>query len=76
MLPSILTKKYFLPNEISGLMITGVCGGAIIPPLMGLLTETVGSQVGSLIILTVCAVYLLSLINISGRRNMGISCRS
>ena len=45
-------------NEISGLMITGVCGGAIIPPLMGLLTETVGSQVGSLIILTVCAVYL------------------
>ena len=39
-------------------MITGVCGGAIIPPLMGLLTETVGSQVGSLIILTVCAVYL------------------
>ena len=45
-------------SEISGLMITGVCGGAIIPPLMGLLTETVGSQVGSLIILTVCAVYL------------------
>lgn len=46
-------------NEISGLMITGVCGGAIIPPLMGLLTETVGSQVGSLIVLTVCAVYLI-----------------
>ncbi len=40
-------------------MITGVCGGAIIPPLMGLLTETVGSQVGSLIVLTVCAVYLI-----------------
>lgn len=46
-------------NEISGLMITGVCGGAIIPPLMGLLTETVGSQVGSLIVLTVCAAYLI-----------------
>lgn len=46
-------------NEISGLMITGVCGGAIIPPLMGLLTERVGSQVGSLIILTVCAAYLI-----------------
>lgn len=46
-------------NEISGLMITGVCGGAVIPPLMGVLTETVGSQIGSLIVLTVCAVYLI-----------------
>lgn len=46
-------------NEISGLMITGVCGGAIIPPLMGYATESVGSQAGSLIVLSVCAVYLI-----------------
>lgn len=46
-------------NEISGLMITGVCGGAIIPPLMGYATESVGSQAGSLIVLSVCAIYLI-----------------
>lgn len=47
-------------NEISGLMITGVCGGAIIPPLMGFAADSVGSQVGSLIVLSVCVLYLLS----------------
>lgn len=46
-------------NEISGLMITGICGGAIIPPLMGFLSESFGSQAGSLTILTICALYLL-----------------
>lgn len=46
-------------NEISGLMITGVCGGAVIPPLMGMTTEAVGSQAGSLIILAISAAYLI-----------------
>ncbi|MFR9621006.1 MAG: MFS transporter [Rikenellaceae bacterium] len=47
-------------NEISGLMITGVCGGAIVPPLMGIATDAVGNQTGSLMILAVCVLYLLS----------------
>jgi FHS family L-fucose permease-like MFS transporter len=47
-------------NEISGLMITGVFGGAIIPPLMGIATDAVGSQVGSIIIILICSIYLLS----------------
>ena len=46
-------------NEISGLMITGVFGGAVVPPLMGLLTDAVGSQAGSLAVLTLFALYLL-----------------
>ncbi len=46
-------------NEISGLMITGIFGGAIIPPLMGFLTENMGSQVGSLLVLAICALYLI-----------------
>jgi fucose permease len=46
-------------NEISGLMIMGVSGGAIIPPIMGFLTKTMGSQSGSLITILVCMVYLL-----------------
>jgi fucose permease len=46
-------------NEISGLMITGVFGGAVIPFIMGLTSDTMGSQVGSLLIITLCASYLL-----------------
>lgn len=46
-------------NEISGFMITGVCGGAVIPPLMGLATEITGSQIGSLAVISVCLLYLL-----------------
>ena len=46
-------------NEISGLMITGIFGGAIIPPLMGFLTEKMDSQIGSLLVLAVCAIYLI-----------------
>lgn len=46
-------------NELSGLMTMGVCGGAVIPPLMGLMTDSIGSQVGSLIIIGICMVYIL-----------------
>ena len=48
-----------LTNEISGLMITGVAGGAIVPPLMGFATDALGSQQGSLVILLLCSAYLL-----------------
>ena len=46
-------------NEISGLMITGVSGGAVIPPLRGAMTDMMGSQVGSIIIIGICMLYLL-----------------
>lgn len=46
-------------NEISGLMITGVFGGAVIPFIMGLTSDAVGSQVGSVVIILLCAFYLL-----------------
>lgn len=45
-------------NEISGFMITGVCGGAVIPPLMGIMTDAVGNQCGSLIVILSCMVYI------------------
>lgn len=45
-------------NGISGLMIMGVCGGAVIPPLMGVLTDAIGTQAGSLIVISTCALYL------------------
>jgi MFS transporter, FHS family, L-fucose permease len=48
-------------NEISGLMITGVFGAAVIPFFMGLLSDAMGSQVGSVIVILGCALYLLML---------------
>lgn len=46
-------------NEISGLMVTGIFGGAVIPPLMGLFTDMIGSLVGSLVVILGCLCYLL-----------------
>lgn len=46
-------------NGISGLMIMGVCGAAVIPPLMGILADAVGNQNGSIIVLGICAAYLV-----------------
>jgi fucose permease len=46
-------------NEISGLMITGVAGGALIPLIMGICTDLIGNQTGSLLIISLCACYLL-----------------
>lgn len=45
-------------NEISGLMIMGVCGGAVIPPLMGVLADAIGNQAGSIIVIAAGILYL------------------
>ncbi|PXY46451.1 MFS transporter [Flavobacterium hydrophilum] len=54
-----LQSKPEKANEISGLMVTGVFGGAVVPFVMGLATDTFGSQIGSVVIILVCAFYLL-----------------
>ena len=46
-------------NELSGLMIMGVCGGAVIPPLMGVMADFIGNQSGSMIVVAVCMLYLV-----------------
>jgi len=46
-------------NEISGLMITGVFGGAVIPFCMGLMADSFGSQVGAVIVILASALYLM-----------------
>lgn len=48
-------------NEISGFMITGVVGGAVVPPLMGIAADLSGGLSGSLAVLALCIVYLLVL---------------
>ncbi len=51
------TKK----NEVSGLMIMGLFGVTIFPLLMGLLSDTMNSQMGALIVLSVGVAYLIFL---------------
>lgn len=46
-------------NEISGLMITGVFGGAVIPFIMGLISDQLGSQAGAVLVILASALYLL-----------------
>lgn len=45
-------------NEISGLLIMGVAGGAIIPMIMGITSDSVG-QTGGMAILLIALAYLL-----------------
>jgi len=44
-------------NEISGLMIMAVSGGAFIPPIMGVISESFGFLM-SLSVLVICMIYL------------------
>jgi fucose permease len=44
-------------NEISGLMVTAIVGGAIVPPLMGLLADWTSVRIGFVVPLC-CALYL------------------
>lgn len=54
-----LLKMPKLHNEVSGLMIMGIIGGAIFPLIMGVLSDFVGGQSGALIVLLFCIAYLL-----------------
>lgn len=48
-------------NELSGLMIMGIAGGAVFPPLMGFASDGFGSQLGAVAVLAACGLYLLLL---------------
>lgn len=46
-------------NEVSGLMIMGVFGGAVFPLIMGVMSDTMGGQVGAIIVLLALVTYLI-----------------
>lgn len=48
-------------NEISGLMIMGVSGGAVIPLVMGYFTDKIHSLTGAVAVILFCMVYLFLL---------------
>lgn len=63
---SITVDKYpERANELSGLMVSAIIGGALIPPVMGLIADSAGIQAG-FIVPFVCMAFILvvTLINI------------
>lgn len=50
-------------NEVSGLMIMGVFGGAVFPLIMGVMSDTIGGQIGAVLVLLFCVVYLLGFVS-------------
>ena len=53
-----LRKEPKRANEVSGLLIMGVAGGAIVPPIMGVVSDSTG-QTGAMVVLLIAFGYLL-----------------
>ena len=53
-----LRKEPNRANEVSGLLIMGVAGGAIVPPIMGVVSDSTG-QTGAMVVLLIAFGYLL-----------------
>lgn len=51
-----------MTNEVSSLLIVGVSGGAVIPPLLGVVTDSFGTQSAALVVLALAWLFLLFLI--------------
>ena len=50
-------------NEGSGLMIMGLFGGTIFPLAMGFASDAIGSQIGSVVVISVGVAYLIYMIS-------------
>lgn len=69
MFSQALIRKPENQNEVSGLMITGVSGGAIIPLLMGVASDKMNSQAGALIVLLFCVIFLMFVVSPKIKKN-------
>ena len=54
-------------NEISALLIVGVCGGGVITPLLGIITDTFGKQAPAIIALAAVWLFMVLLIPFIGK---------
>ena len=48
-------------NEMSGLLIMGLIGGTVFPLLMGVLSDALGTQIGSVLVINLGVIYLIYL---------------
>jgi fucose permease len=62
MFSQALKRKPANQNEVSGLMITGIVGGAVFPLVMGIASDIMKSQIGALVVLLLLVIFLLSLV--------------
>jgi fucose permease len=58
-----LLQKPSSHNQVSGLMIMGIFGGAVFPLIMGVLSDFIGGQSGALLVLLFCVAYLLAFVS-------------
>lgn len=49
-------------NEVSALLIMGVSGGALLPPLLGVVSDSFGTQTAAMILITLVWLYMVWLI--------------
>ncbi|WP_019538991.1 MFS transporter [Proteiniphilum acetatigenes] len=49
-------------NEVSALLIMGVSGGALLPPLLGVVSDKFGTQIAALLVITIVWLYMVWLI--------------
>jgi fucose permease len=54
-------------NELSGLMVSSVAGGAFIPPIMGMVADATSIQT-AFIVPVLCIIYLLFVATINNRK--------
>lgn len=54
-------------NEVSALLIVGVCGGGVITPLLGIITDTFGKQAPAIIALAAVWLFMVLLIPFIGK---------
>ena len=54
-------------NEVSSLLIVGVCGGGIIPPILGIITDSFGNQGSAVAAMIVVWLFMVFLIPFIGK---------
>jgi fucose permease len=62
MFSQALLRKPTQNNEVSGLMIMGIFGGAVFPLIMGISSDMLGGQSGAVMVLLVCVLYLVGFV--------------
>lgn len=48
-------------NDVSALLVMGVAGGGVLPPIMGLITQTTGNQWSAILVIAIVWFYLFAL---------------
>lgn len=48
-------------NDVSALLVMGVAGGGVLPPIIGLITQTTGNQWSAILVIAIVWLYLFAL---------------